>query len=103
MNAKELIGKEAIRTAPNKHPDYSYCSDAVFIVNATDNHIVIKSKGIFDNGKEYEDITPHILDCRFCDDNWTDYQELINPINTLKEKFKEADSAPIANLNEISE
>lgn len=79
MNAKELIGKEAIRTAPTKSPDYSYCSYPVLIINATEHHVVIKSKGIFNKDKAYIDIDPHILDCRFCDDNWTDYDELIHP------------------------
>ncbi|WP_206460412.1 hypothetical protein [Anaerovorax sp. IOR16] len=96
MNAKELIGKEAIRTAPImeertvsngmiafgetiKHiPNYHFCETHVLIVNATDNHVVVKVKGLF-NKKDYDEIEPRILDCRFCDDNWTDYSQLIHP------------------------
>lgn len=79
MNAKELIGKEAIRTAPTNLPDYSYCSEPVLIVNATENHVVIKSKMCHGKNANYDDIRPHVLDCRFADDNWTGYKELIAP------------------------
>lgn len=96
MNAKELIGIEAIRTAPiysdrqisndyslfggevKSMPDYSYCSSPILIVNATDSHIIYHSKS-FDKGEYDFDKEPRVLDCRYCDDNWTDYDSLVHP------------------------
>lgn len=91
MNAKELIGKMAIRTAPidelrnqsgggmgfmgfsNSYinvPNYYFCEHPIKIVNATDNHIVYEQE-LGDSA------TTHILSCKYCDDNWIDYEELV--------------------------
>ncbi len=85
MKAIELVGKLAIRTNPIKlgrdfiteenNYDYSYTNEPIRILKVTDNHILTTHKGtklekIFRN-----DI--HILDKRWNDDNWTDYEELI--------------------------
>ena len=72
MKATDLIGKVAIRTGPmfysNGQPDYSYCSDASEILNATGNHIVLHSKY---GGTE------NILDNRWCDDKWIAYDDIV--------------------------
>ncbi|WP_195308226.1 hypothetical protein [Flavonifractor plautii] len=97
MNAKELIGKNAIREKPIKKaevvssglytigsrvqsiPDYTYCVEPVKIINATDHHVVIERE-VF--GK----IHMMLLDERYCDDAWTDYDELIGGKNHVPEK-----------------
>ena len=97
MNAKELIGKKAIREKPilkeevvssdlyiigsrvQSVPDYTYCVEPEKIINATDHHVVIERE-VF--GK------PHtmLLDERYCDDAWTDYDELIGGKNHVPEE-----------------
>ena len=97
MNAKELIGKNAIREKPIKKaevvssglytigsrvqsiPDYTYCVEPAKIINATDHHVVIERE-VF--GK----IHMMLLDERYCDDAWTDYDELIGGKNHVPEK-----------------
>ncbi len=73
MKAEELIGKRAIRTAPTSNGDYSYFSDPLRIINATNTNIVAECRNI--GSKGYHIIN---LDCRWCDDNWCDYDELLN-------------------------
>lgn len=91
MNAKELIGRKALRTEPilekrmdsslslfpanNTFENYFYCTEPVKIINATENHIAVERKGIGDKF-----IT--ILDKRYCDNNWVDYDDLVNNKNT---------------------
>ena len=94
MYAKDLIGKTCIREKPViktryaqrggrtylmfgsgeekiEEPDYTYCSEPVNIIAATDHNIVCEVKSIV--GK------PYIvnLDERYCDDNWVDYDALL--------------------------
>jgi len=93
MKAKELIGKNCIRETPvmvkktistgygllymssgervEDFPDYTYCTDPVRIVAATDHNIVCEKTGF--NGK------PFVLnlDERYCDDSWIDYDALV--------------------------
>lgn len=89
MKAKELIGKMAVREQPIinerfvsrggfmsgeelvKIPNYDLCRLAVRIVGATDHNIVIERK-VFDGWKR------EILDERYCDDAWADYEALLN-------------------------
>lgn len=88
MYAYELIGKKAIRTKPvvlgkdagmfgmgvqviTRH-DYSHTTSPVLIVGATENHILYKSLDSF-----LDNTRVHILDCRWCDNNWIDYDELM--------------------------
>lgn len=109
MNAMQLIGKMAIRTKPcewdrNPSPfgmgfgmgvetkaktqDYSYSSEPILILAATENHIVYTSRhNAFDRDSK------HILDSRWCDDNWTDYDELMKLAEpAIQELVKEAAS-----------
>lgn len=73
MKAIDLIGKNAIRTAPT-YGDWSYTDTPILIINATNNHIIFKAIGrkakIF--GEEIR-----ILNSRWCDDSWIDFDELI--------------------------
>lgn len=85
MEAKKLIGKLAIRTKPiilgrnnftgKECYDFSYTTSPIRILKVTENHILMTSKSIGDEKIFVEDI--HILDRRWVDDNWEDYEELI--------------------------
>ncbi len=90
MNAKELIGKTALREKPIQTqvmtgggskietiPEYRYCTNPVKIVAATDHHIIIEFEINKLFSKEGLATKQIILDERFCDDNWTDYNKLI--------------------------
>ncbi|MFA5324486.1 MAG: hypothetical protein WC373_17550 [Smithella sp.] len=86
MYPKELIGKKAIRTAPVSYgththfmtgeksevKDYSYTTEPLLIVNATDTHIIIKNveESICHNPSKDR---LHILNYRWIDNNWVDY------------------------------
>lgn len=83
MNIKEMVGKKAIRTAPinygNGCKDYSYTEEGLLILNVTNNHIVVENTegGILKNRR-------HILDSRWIDDNWEDYDELMRIADEVK-------------------
>jgi len=91
MKANELIGKLAIRTNPiscgknfmtgKTNYDYSYTTTPIRILKVTDNHILTNYKGTKEENIFGDDI--HILDKRWLDDNWIDYEELIK-INNQK-------------------
>jgi hypothetical protein len=84
MNIAELVGKKAIRIKPlqirekeeimpftgRRLPkyDYSYTAEPIEILKVTDNHIVYKNN-------YFEDKL--LLDNRWIDDNWEDYDRLI--------------------------
>jgi|GEM_PF-3970748 len=86
MKATELIGKKAIRTAPTKeHGDFSYTNEPVEIVAATNTHVLMKNIGW--KKKIYGDDV-HVLNSTFCDDNWTDYDELIGLVKPEPEPFR---------------
>lgn len=72
MKASQLIGKEAIRTKPVQYEtgikDFSYTTSSIKIIKVTDSHIVYQNK-MFD--------TPSILDIRWQDGNWEDYEKLV--------------------------
>ena len=91
MFAKDLVGKICIRETPVmkdryvngggfafggdrfvRIPDYTYCTTPVKIIAATDHNIVCEEKGVFD-GKPRR----IILDERFCDEAWVDYDALV--------------------------
>jgi hypothetical protein len=77
MKATELIGRNAIRTAPTKAiGDRSYTNTPILILNATDSHIVYKHAAPFEK-KIFGD-EASVLGCDFADDNWTDYDELMH-------------------------
>lgn len=82
MKASDLIGKNAIRTKPmnigNGLHDYSLTSSPIHIINATDSHI------IYEYLPEYDRILAEkkrILDCRWCDDNWIDFEFILTPVS----------------------
>lgn len=81
MKATELVGKDAIRTAPAQYPngnsDCSYMSEPIHIAKATDAHIVFFHPSDSFGAKVLGNDKPHILNACWCDDNWTDYEELI--------------------------
>lgn len=77
MYATQLIGKNCIREKPailggreSELKDYSFCSTVIRIVAATEHNIVYEHKlcGV---------TRTSILDERFCDDNWVDYDALV--------------------------
>lgn len=85
MKATELIGKKAIRTS---HTTYAHgtisrsCMDEpILILNATDAHIVYEYPAESSMARMCKDINarPHVLSYEYCDDNWTDYDKLVNP------------------------
>lgn len=93
MYAKELVGKTCIREKPVmkerwahvgggligipssemkvREPDYTYCTEPVKIIVATDHNIVCEKTGFGDSKFIVN------LDERFCDDGWVDYDELV--------------------------
>ena len=84
MKPEQLIGKLAIRTQPPKGlDDYSYTTETIRIIKVTENHIVYDHVGTLEE-KIFED-KKYILDKRWIDDNWEDYNELIgnNEIKTI--------------------
>lgn len=91
MYANQLIGKRAIRNKPVKLReegeggfgfvgvqtatyDYSYTSEPILILAATESHIVYQYAGrdLAILGEE-----KRILNCRYCDDGWANYDELM--------------------------
>lgn len=88
MHPSELIGKQAIRTKPVKdgyveqgfmgmtmepRMDRRYTTSPVTILAVTESHMVCEWKGEF-SGTVHRDI----LDHRFVDNNWTDYDVLLD-------------------------
>jgi hypothetical protein len=54
-----------------ERPVYAYTQDPIKILKATDHHIVFE--------REWLGVKKtSILDCRYCDNNWIDYDELMN-------------------------
>jgi hypothetical protein len=73
MKANQLIGKWAIRTKRTREiGDGSYTDSPIFILKATDNHIIFAHYETFLRGGR-----PSILNDDFCDNNWIDYKKLI--------------------------
>ena len=107
---KNLIGRLAIRTKPVNCgvgvKDYSYTTEPIKILKITDSHIVYsheetKEEPIF--GKKI-----HILDSRWLDDNWIDYDELIEssairPEERLQQRIDEAKRIYFKSLKEHNE
>jgi hypothetical protein len=79
MFAKDLVGKLAVRTKASSLGDNSYTTSPVLIVKAADAHIVIRFTKEDPIGRMFNvphDRT-HLLNYTFCDDAWTDFEELI--------------------------
>jgi hypothetical protein len=72
MQAKDLVGKRAIRTSETRYGDRSYMENYLTILAVTDNHIIAEER-IFcvTLGREV------VLGHDFVDDNWADYDEFI--------------------------
>lgn len=69
MKATELVGKLAIRTKPTKcSGDHSYMSEPILIEKVTDAHIFCRTWMFPEDG--------HILNSRWLDDAWEDFEEL---------------------------
>lgn len=84
MNVKLLEGKNAIRIKEAKTTfglDGSYMRKPIKILKVTEHKIVAQTKGIFD---DKERIT--ILNYDWLDDNWIDYDELMDGISLGNEK-----------------
>jgi len=88
MELKKLEGKLAIRKEPiflglddmtrKKNYDYSFTTSPIKILKVTDNHIVYNYEGTKEEkffGKE-----PSILNKRWIDYNWIDYEELVGDL-----------------------
>jgi hypothetical protein len=89
MKATELIGKRAIRTncaTLSYGIDRSYTDTPIRILKATDSHIIYQYDKEFD--PVFDPIKFHIMSYAFCDDNWTDFDELIKGINVDRELLK---------------
>lgn len=83
MKATELIGKLALRTKPvqygNGTKDNSYGDEPMLILKATDTHILYKRSSFGENTCE------GILNHCWCDDGWTDFEELAKGTDLYKE------------------
>ena len=82
----EMIGKYVTRTGPcdlrNENRDYSYIGDRIKILSVDEKHIRCAS-----------DIGKTTLDERWLDDNWKEYEEIIDIDNLdLKELYILQDS-----------
>ena len=73
MKASELIGKKAIRTGPTCYGDYSYTTDP--LIDKVTDYVLVKYPEDSFHARLLGNDTPHILDRRWNDDNWTDYEE----------------------------
>jgi hypothetical protein len=73
MKLEKLVGKKIVRTKPvqyeNGVSDHSYTTTPLLLLKVTEHHMVVKSD-ILDNES--------LLGSRWMDDNWVDYDELIN-------------------------
>ena len=76
MNAKELIGKTAIRTGATRLGDNSYTDTPVRILHATDTHVV--TEHVLEWERRTFGSEPHVLNYTWCDDKWIDYEELMD-------------------------
>ena len=75
MKASELVGKNAIRTKCTAYGDYSYTDNPIHILKVTTDHILYTYLG--NEAKIFGDEV-NILNNRWVDDCWTDYDELIS-------------------------
>lgn len=90
MKAQELIGKLAVRSKPAMaswgREDGSYRTIPIFIMKVTETHIVYINAE--DVGCLNSELTHYVrlLTSEWCDDNWIDYDELINLTETMVDK-----------------
>lgn len=98
MRATELIGKKVIRTAPTSHGDYSYTSNPIIIINATDEHIIYKYPS--NNCFNYFENKERVLNFTWCDDKWIDYKKLVGK-RKAKEHLSENDIKILNDINAL--
>ena len=85
MNAKELIGKCAIRTRPillNNHWDTSFTDQKCFIEYADDDHVIVKSVEGYLKGERFT------LNCLYVDNNWKPYSVIEQGLLKLELQIK---------------
>lgn len=74
MNAKKLIGKMALRSAPvvvyGGNYNYAYTTKPIKILTATESHIVAEYNW-------YGKPEVEIINCMYCDENWIEYDHLM--------------------------
>jgi hypothetical protein len=95
MKATELIDKKAIRTKcanlAGGMVDRSLLDRPIKIIKATDSHIVykdVKGYGFGMNDDWYEKL--QILSYEYCDNNWTDFDKLMEGTEEVQEKSETA-------------
>jgi hypothetical protein len=99
MNVKELVGKRALRTKgvevtrngfgfdkPYKDIDKSYMREPIRIHKVTDSHIVFTYCDDHPVSKDWN-TKLRIATNEYIDDNWVDYDELINCDPTIKKQI----------------
>ena len=90
MKAQELIGKLAVRTKPAMaswgREDGSYRTSPIFIKKVTETHIVYINAEDVDSSDFELTHSIKLLPIEWCDDNWIDYDELINLTETMVDK-----------------
>jgi hypothetical protein len=110
MYPRELIGKKAVRTGPvnygsrahfmtgqkEEHKDYSYTTDPLIILQATDSHIVVQHPPDSYAAKCGTN-APRLLDCRWIDDQWADYDLILQGINSPTSDLPECAGTELPN------
>lgn len=114
MFPHELIGKKAIRTKPIQHQaqptfglfslgeategrlDYSHTSSPIEIVKATKTHIIYRYPDDEFMAAELNR-RPHILDHKWIDDNWIDYDVLLQGVEQTTEADLTVDKSALPN------
>lgn len=100
MKLTELVGKKAIRTAPIKRQEIignnmtigfnsgqrvvemdntAYCDDFIIVLAASETNAIIQVNSIFGDKPYQKTLGPE-----FCDDNWTDYDQLLEQAEETK-------------------
>jgi hypothetical protein len=94
MFANELVGKLAVRTKATRLGDNSYTTNPVRIVKATESHVVVKFTKE-DQMARLVGLTSktHILNYTFCDDGWTDYEELVGDDSQNETKLTQEETS----------
>ncbi len=75
MEAKDLVGKLAIRTFRTNSRDWSYTSSPINILKVTKNHIMFNHIGTREEGIFGDEV--RILNHEYLDKCWADYKKLV--------------------------
>lgn len=104
MKATELIGQKAIRRRPCKYAhgmiSRSFLEEPIFIVNATEDHIVYQYPEESLIGrlckKTGEENRLNVLSYEYCDDNWIPYSSLfVDPVEQELRELLEGGKADV--------